>query len=138
MTGCGGGDDTSSTSSAARPITRAEFIAEADRICHSTNAQIEAAADGLAVGDDQPPPSEVRRVVLKVVVPTLRTEVEAIASLGAPPGDESAIDRILAATERGIRELRADPTAVVDRPPPALREAGRLARAYGSDECDLR
>jgi hypothetical protein len=114
------------------------FLAEADRICHSTNARIEAAADGLATRRHEPPPAEVRRVVLKIVVPTLHSEVEAIRSLGAPAGDEGKVRAILAATERGIRQIEADPVGVLDGPPPALREAGRLAQAYGSAECDLR
>jgi hypothetical protein len=138
ITGCGGGDDESPTVAGSRPITRAEFVAEADRICHSANAQIEAAADELATADREPPPARVRQVVLSIVVPTLGSEVAAIRSLGSPPSDEARVERILASTERGIRQLRADPAAVLDRPPPALREAGRLARAYGSEECDVR
>jgi hypothetical protein len=114
------------------------FLAEADRICHSTNARIEAAADGLVTGRHEPPPAQVRRVVLRIVVPTLRSEVEAIRALGAPAGDEAEVKAILAATDRGIRQVEADPVGVLDGPPPALREAGRLAQAYGSAECDLR
>jgi hypothetical protein len=137
--GCGGRDETSTyPPGVARPIAKVRFLAEADRICHSTNARIEAAADGLAIRRHEPPPAEVRRVVLRIVVPTLRSEVEAIRSLGAPAGDEAEVQAILAATERGIRQIEADPVGVLDGPPPALREAGRLAQAYGSAECDLR
>ena len=140
FTGCGGGDDGSSTYPAgvSRPIAKVRFLAEADRICHSTNARIEAAADGLVTGRREPPPAEVRRVVLRIVVPTLRSEVDAIRALGAPAGDEAQVKAILAATEHGIRQIEADPVGVLDGPPPALREAGRLAQAYGSSECDLR
>ena len=139
IAGCGGGDETSTyPPGVSRPIAKVRFLAEADRICHSTNARIEAAADGLAIRRHEPPPAEVRRVVLRIVVPTLRSEVEAIHSLGAPAGDEAKVQAILAATERGIRQIEADPVGVLDGPPPALREAGRLAQAYGSAECDLR
>jgi hypothetical protein len=137
--GCGGGDETATDPpGVSRPIAKVRFLAEADRICHSTNARIEAAADGLATRRRQSPPAEVRRVVPKIVVPTRRSEVEAIRSLGAPAGDEAKAQAILAATERGIRQIEADPVGVLDRPPRALREAGRLAQAYGSAECDLR
>jgi hypothetical protein len=139
IVGCGGGDETSTyPAGVSRPIAKVRFLAEADRICHSTNARIEAAADGLVTGRHEPPPAEVRRVVLRIVVPTLRSEVDAIRSLGAPAGDERRVGAILAATERGIRQIQADPVGVLDGPPPALREAGRLAQAYGSSECDLR
>jgi hypothetical protein len=136
---CGGGDETSTyPAGVSRPIAKVRFLAEAERICHSTNARIEAAADGLVTGRRKPPPAEVRRVVLRIVVPTLRSEVDAIGALGAPAGDEARVEAILAATERGIRQIEADPVGVLDGPPPALREAGRLAQAYGSVECDLR
>jgi hypothetical protein len=139
IAGCGGGE-TSSTYPAgvSRPIAKVRFLAEADRICHSTNARIEAAADDLVIGRHEPPPAEVRRVVLSIVVPTLRSEVDAIRSLGAPEGDEARVNAILTATERGIRQVEAGPVGVLDGPPAALREAGRLAQAYGSAECDLR
>ena len=138
--GCGGGesDDDPFPAGVARPPDKVEFLAEADRICHSTNARIEAAADDLATGPRDPSPAEVRRVVIGVAIPALEAEVRAIRAIGAPAGDEREVEAIVAATEHGIAQIRADPVAVLDGPPPALRRAGRLARAYGSAECDVR
>ncbi len=135
--GCGGGDETTFPAGVSRPIAKVAFLAEADRICHSTNARIEAAADGLT-GPREPPPAEVRRVVIGVVVPALEAELRAIRALGVPAGDEREVDGIVAATERGIDEIRADPLAAADGPPPGLRRAARLAQAYGSQECGVR
>jgi hypothetical protein len=138
VAGCGGEEEPDEfPAGVARPIAKVEFLAEADRICASTNARVEAAADGLVATGEQPPPAEVRRVVLAVVVPALEAEVRAIEALGAPAGDEREVEAIVAATERGIAQIRADPVAVLDGPPPALRKAGRLARAYGSNECGV-
>jgi hypothetical protein len=122
----------------ARPIAKVEFLREANRICESTNARVEAAGDELVGGRHDPPPGEVRRIVLNIVIPALQTEVEAISSLGAPPGDEHTVDNILDATRQGIDELRTDPLSGLDGPPPGLRHAGRLAAAYGSTACDAR
>ena len=140
LAGCGGGEPDGDTYPAgvSRPLAKVEFLAEADRICASTNARIEAAADDLAGGRRHPPPAEVRRVVIGVAIPALESEVRAIRAIGAPAGDGQEIDAILAATQEGIEQIRADPQAVLDGPPPALRRAGRLARAYGSAECDVR
>ena len=135
--GCGGGDDeTTFPAGVSQSIGKVEFLAEADRICNSTNVRIEAAADDL--GRRHPPPAQVRQVALSIAVPALQTEVRAIRALGAPRGDEQKVRAILAATERGIAEIRADPTAVVNGVPAGLREASRLARAYGSQQCDVR
>lgn len=138
--GCGGGDESTDDGFApgvSQPIAKLEFLAEADRICASTNARIEAAADGLVTTGHDPPPGEVRRIVIGVVIPALEAEVRAIRALGAPAGDEGRVEAIVAATERGITQVRSDPVAVLDGPPPALREAGRLARAYGSQKCGV-
>ena len=138
LTGCGG-DDTATTFPAgvSRPIAKVQFLREADRICQSTNTRVQAAADDLLTGPAKPPPAQVRRIVLGVVVPTLRSEVRAIRALGAPAGDQRQVDGILAATERGIEQVAADPAGALDGPPPAFRQAGRLARAYGSNECGV-
>jgi hypothetical protein len=136
LIGCGDEPETF-PAGVAQPIAKVEFLAEADRICASTNARIEAAADGLVATGDQPPPAEVRRIIRSVVVPALEVEVRAIRALGAPAGDEREVAAILAATEEGIVQIEADPVGVLDGPPPALRRAGRLARAYGSRECGV-
>ena len=138
LAGCGGGDQTTYPAGVSRPLDKVEFLAEADRICASTNARIEAAADDLATGRHDPPPAEVRRVVIGVAIPALESEVRAIRAIGAPAGDEQQIDAIIAATEEGIEQIRADPQGALNGPPPALRHAGRLARSYGSAECDVR
>ena len=64
--------------------------------------------------------------------------MRAIRALGAPAGDEATVERILRATERGIAQIEADPEGAIEGPPPGLREAGRLARRYGSQECGAR
>ena len=139
--GCGGDEtaDDPYPPGVSRPIAKVRFLAEANRICHSTNARVEAAADDLLRGGGgEPRPAEARRAALAIAVPALEAEVRAIGALGAPQGDEREVEAIIAATERGIDQVRADPADVVNGPPPALRRAGRLARAYGSEECAVR
>ncbi len=61
-----------------------------------------------------------------------------IRLLDPPPEDEAEVEEILEATEQGADELEEDPESVLDGIPAELREAERLARAYGSEECGLR
>jgi hypothetical protein len=134
--GCGGGTSTVSTQTTTRPPTKADFLISADQICHSFESQIEAAGDDLFTGKQQPKPSQVRRFGLRVAAPTLQDESDAVRSLGAPKGDEQQVDRILAASEQGVEQIRRDPELIAGGDaPPGLKEAGRLAKAYGSTEC---
>ncbi|MGI9019444.1 MAG: hypothetical protein ACR2G3_01875 [Solirubrobacterales bacterium] len=136
--GCGG-DEPSAPAAPEDPppLTKAQFIYEADRICFSAESQIEAAADDFAT-QEEPDPREVRRIVTRVVVPKLRAEAQTIRLLEPPVGDEDEVEAILAATERGADALEGDPEAALDGLPAPLREAERLARAYGSRQCGLR
>jgi len=137
LAGCGGDERTTTGFTEPPPLTKAEFLHEADRICFAIESQIEASLDDF-VNDDHPDPAQVRRVVERIVVPRLRSEVQTIRLLDPPPDDADEIERILAATQRGTDQLEADPESAVDRIPAGLREGERLARAYGSEECGIR
>jgi hypothetical protein len=140
LVGCGGGDseDEDFAPVVAEPLSKVEFLRQADEICFSSETRIEAAADDLLGEQGGPDPAEVERIALSVAVPALEAEVRAIRALGAPEGDEAEVEAILEATERGIAEIEADPRGLADGPPPGLREAQRLAERYGSSQCGFR
>jgi hypothetical protein len=145
--GCGGNDDEpAATTETPGPLTRADFIEEADLICQTTDRQIEAAGDDL-VADlpprETPSDAQVRRFALGTLIPRLEEEIRAIRALGIPPGDEKKVEEILAATRQGIaqikRQVREDPQALRQGAnPPAIDRANKLARDYGSFECGTR
>jgi len=136
---CGGEDDEGGFSPVVSDsLSKIEFLRQADEICASTESQIEAAADDLLTGEEDPPPEEVERVAIDLVVPALESEVAAIGALGAPKGDEDQVQAILDATEAGITEIEADPRSLLDGVPDSLREAEMLARQYGSQQCGIR
>ena len=137
--GCGGDDGNDDFSPVvAEPLSKVEFLREADRICFASESRIEAAADDLIAGRGRPDPAEVERVATSIVVPALESEVRAIRAVGAPDGDEREVEAILAATEDGIAAIEADPRGLLDGVPADLRRAQRLAEAYGSQQCGFR
>ena len=138
LAGCGGEATTTTSTGGRVPLTKAEFIAQADRICFAVESQIEAALDDFVTSKQKPDPAQVRRVAREIVVPRLHEEVATIRLLEPPAADRDEVDAILEATERGADQIAADPEAAVDRVPSGLREAERLARDYGSDECGIR
>lgn len=134
--GCGGGSEPEPRATTAAPEpSKPEFLSRADAICLSIETQIEASGDELFNAPGRPDPAEVREFAFEVAIPKLHEEIEAIRALGVPEGDAEPIDAILAAAERGVEQIRRNPQVLVSAAPPALREAGRLARRYGSREC---
>ena len=136
--GCGD-DETTSAPTTTGPPTKQAFLISADQICNSFESQIEAAGDDLFTGKHQPPPGQVRRFALRIAVPKLEAEIDAVRSLGAPRGDAEEINGILAASQQGVDQIERDPELIAGgQAPPGLRKAGRLAKAYGSQECGAR
>ena len=138
--GCGDdGDDGDGFSPVvSEPLSKVEFLRQADEICVSTESRIEAAADDLVTAKKDPAPAEVERIALEIVVPALESEVAAIGALGAPEGDEEQVKAILDATKAGIAEVEADPQALLDGAPDSLRRAETLASQYGARQCGIR
>ena len=138
IAGCGGDEDDGGFSPVVSgPVSKLEFLRQADEICVSTESRIEAAADDLVTAKKDPAPAEVESVALEIVVPALESEVAAIGALGAPEGDEAEVQAILDATEAGIAEIEADPQALLDGAPESLRRAEMLASRYGSRQCGI-
>jgi hypothetical protein len=134
--GCGDDGNSTPLSTTTGPPTKRAFLISADQICNSFESQIEAAGDDLFTGKHQPPPRRVRQFALHIAVPKLEAEIDAVRSLGAPRGDADEIDAILAASQRGVDQIRRDPELIAGgQAPPGLKQAGRLAKTYGSEEC---
>lgn len=133
--GCGSNDEPEAAQETTAAPTRLEFLVRADEICLSIETQIEASGDDLFNAPGRPEPAAVREFAFDVAIPKLREEIEAIRALGVPEGDDQPIEAILAAAERGIEQIRRDPAILATSTPSGLREAGRLARRYGSREC---
>ena len=139
LAGCGGDDEEGGFSPVvSEPVSKVEFLRQADAICISSESRIEAAADDLVTAPGDPDPAEVERIAIDLVVPALESEVAAIGALGAPEGDEEEVEAILDATEDGIAAIEADPRALLDGVPAPLRRAQKLAQAYGSRQCGIR
>jgi hypothetical protein len=139
LAGCGGDDENDDFSPVvAEPLSKVEFLREADRICFASESQIEAAADDLVTAPGRPDPDEVERVAISIVVPALESELRAIRAIGAPEGDEGEVEAILRATEQGIAAIERDPRGLLDGIPAPLRRAQGLAEAYGSRQCGFR
>ncbi|MQA74565.1 MAG: hypothetical protein GEU88_09540 [Solirubrobacterales bacterium] len=123
--GCGDDQDES--------VSKEAFIAEANRICAKSARAIEEAA-GEVLGKDGPTPAELRRFAVEVVAPGAEEQVDGIAALAMPEGDEEELERILSRAREGIDALREDPGSL-ESGPPELDAAAREIGEYGVARC---
>ncbi|MGI8728086.1 MAG: hypothetical protein ACR2K6_10475 [Solirubrobacterales bacterium] len=132
MIGCGGGDDGSTT--VGTPLSKPDFVAQADSICTDETAEAQKAAEER-FGDQTPSDEQIQSYVDEVLVPNLEDQANQIDELGAPTGDDDQVGAIVDALRSGIDELENDPTILTDGDGTAFAEANKLAADYGLDAC---
>jgi TRAP-type uncharacterized transport system substrate-binding protein len=145
VVGCGGDDDSSTTTIAAgvsgatgvtgAPLTKEEFIKQADAICKTGNDTVDQAAEQV-FGGQQPTPEQVEQVANDTVIPAIQQEHDDIAALTPPAGDEDEVQAILDALSSALDAVKADPQVLVasDNAGP-FAEANQLAQDYGLKVC---
>lgn len=134
--GCGSSSDDSTGASTA--LTKPELIKQGDAICEKGNKAIEAEAEEFAeennVDTENPTKAQQEEVIVDVVAPGVRKQVEEIGDLTPPSGDEAEIEAMVAAVEKGSDELESDPAKLIEGTNP-LAQGSKLANAYGFKEC---
>ncbi len=135
VVGCGGdGEDETSTVQ----VTKAAFLKSADAICDKSYEEIESKFQSFVkdVGASKPfsDSEEIEEYVDTILVPAKQEEVEELRALGAPGGDEDAVDAIIEAHEEGIEVAEDDPREAVTSFGVFAR-ATWLAEKYGLENC---
>jgi hypothetical protein len=146
VAGCGGGDDSSSTTASTgvsgatgasgAPLTKEQFIQQADAICQEGNQATRQAANDLFSNGQQPTDEQVSQYVNDTLVPTIQSEVDQIGALTPPAGDEDDVQAILAAVSDALDQVKQSPSSLLasgDEGP--FAEADRLAVDYGLKVC---
>lgn len=133
--GCGGGDDTGDSSTAA--LTKAEFVKQADAICSDATQQSETEAEEFAEENDftleKADEEQLEEAISAVLVPSLNQQAEGLSALGAPEGEEEQVEAIVTSLEDAATEIEDDPGALLKGE--ALSEPSQLAAAYGLKVC---
>jgi hypothetical protein len=150
--GCGDDDEDTTTAATTtetgatgatgvaggEPLSKSEFIRQADEICREGDRQIDQRAEDFFGGLEQDPGSaELEEFASEVVIPNIQQQIDEIRSLTPPEGDDDEVSAILDAAQEGLDELEADPSSIDEGPDAggAFAEANRLAQDYGLKEC---
>jgi len=137
--GCGSGDDDSSGGGDETVVvlSKAEFIEQGDEICSEATERSEEEAEEFAEENDfdleKATKEELEEAISDVLVPSLNQQVEELAALGAPEGDEEQVEAIITSLEEATAEVEDDPSVVFEAN--ALKEPSQLAEAYGFKVC---
>jgi len=102
--GCGGSSDEATSA----PLTKAEFIKQADAICTKINKEAEVAAaswkkgfpGGIAEAEEHPDDG-----LRKVLVPSMEREAEQLETLEPPAKDEAMVTRFIENLSRASETL---------------------------------
>ncbi len=125
LAGCGG-DETQS---------EAAWVESADGICAAADQDLNQAAEEQ-FGGTAPNVDDQAQFVSDELVPSLQSQHDEIADLAAPEGAEDEADALLAALQRGIDKLEADPASIAQQGADApLAEANQLADKLGLTDC---
>jgi hypothetical protein len=68
-------------------------------------------------------------------IPPIGTEVERLAALGAPPGEENEVGAIIARIEKALREGERDPSSLTGGSKNPFEVVGKPAARYGFSAC---
>ena len=133
--GCGGDDEGAADTTAGTPLSKSDFIAQADAICADGTAAIdEAAAERF--GNQQPSGEEATAFVEDEVIPTLEDEANQIDELGPPNGDVDDVEAIVEGLRGAIEEVKDNPEGILDgSAESAFADVNDLAADYGLSEC---
>lgn len=128
LLGCGSGD----YSSTDQPLTRSEFVKQANEICNAANEVLRAAMVEAFPADRKLDDATGIAFTHKTWIPNLRQQVRDLRQLNPPQADRRRIDSMLNQLTRLISRLEADP---------ALASSGLFDRvtrrltAYGIGPC---
>jgi hypothetical protein len=134
VAGCGGSDDGSE----AR-LTKAELIAQGDKICQEADGRrLAALAPYIKEAKEDgklPPEAEQKKLVVELVLPPFREEAEELAELNPPQRDEKEIEAIVAEIEAAVKRGEENPQSILAGAETQFGKAEQLGREYGFKHC---
>jgi hypothetical protein len=145
ISGCGSSDSGStaaatSESAGSGPLTKKEFVAQANQICQEhlkeKDKAVTTALKELPRQAVQNPNSKALAIfVEQTVIPPYEELIEQLGQLNAPQGEEAAVGKIMTKYEASMKLIEAQPAKAVTKNP--FVSADEAAEAYGLESCRL-
>lgn len=136
--GCGGSDEDSSAASDS-PLTKTEFIKQAEEVCNQARGNLSGAFTAYLKKHENSSLSKEEvfaDMMQTVLLPTIEKGIEGLEELEPPPADKARIEAFLVAQQKGVDSMR-NLKRLSEGPDGEkyLEPASTLARAYGIRAC---
>ena len=140
LAGCGDGSNAAATEESSAPLSKAQFVNQAEDICLEEAEKKEAAVAASfqeleAKGRKSLSPQDTSAVVEESVLPAYRNVVKRLAKLGAPHDDKAEVEKMIDEYESALQALEAEPGAATKHNP--FAKPDESAKAYGIEDCNL-
>jgi hypothetical protein len=130
--GCGEED-----SSAAEPLTKAQFLKQGNAICLRSEEEradaYSAKAKTLKDEGKKPTPKVQEELLFDILDPYERM-IEKLTKLGAPKRDQKRVNAIVNEMEQNLAKANANPLALLSGAV-SFEKADAMAKAYGLSSC---
>jgi hypothetical protein len=148
MAGCGGSGSGSEVSVETGPLTKAQFVEQADRLCEKSKAQLQRkfgallkSSVALAKSTGAKPSAESLQTlhsdaVTTILIPTYGQMIDQISSLGAPSDDQEQVTAFLDAMQQALDEAEEHPSKPFNNVK-FFDPFTKLAGSYGLTACSL-
>jgi hypothetical protein len=132
VVGCGDDDDTSTVA-----LTKAQFVKEGNAICKAGNEEINSEFEKFADENNvnqrkQPTDAQLEEIAEEFLLPSISEQIEEVRALGAPEGEEDAVNAFLDNAEAEVEEIEGDPSLLAED---TFVEVNKEARALGLTAC---
>jgi hypothetical protein len=129
--GCGSSGDSTTDSTAT--LTKAEFVKQGNAICDAGNKEIQAGFEEVIPKGKQPTKAQISEAMETVLIPSVSKQVEEIDALGAPEGEEEAVEKFLTSAEEELEKGEEEPEALASDS--SFDQTSKDAQAIGLTSC---
>jgi hypothetical protein len=123
------------TAQSNKPLTKKQFIKQADKICLTVRQQGDEIAARYfgALGPDEQPDVATLAAFWAEYGPLVQGEIDDLRALREPKADRKKVKKLLVGVQAGLDSVTEDPAVLFTAAP--FARADRLAQAYGFKVC---
>jgi hypothetical protein len=129
--GCGSSSSGASTAATVSgPVTKADFVAQANAICVKGTQRTEKAGQSLG---NSPTEAEAAVAVPAKFVPAVQAQIDELKALSPPPGEEAAVTSMLNLAQSDLDKIKSEPKLAFETK--TFADFASVAHAYGLKAC---